>query len=73
MADLGDALRDMTARFIGPEGLGRYRTRRAEKLADMSQQPWSAFWRDLGVRFLVAAAIVGGVAITITLINLVVR
>jgi hypothetical protein len=70
VADLGGAIRDIGARFIGPEGLGRYKTIRSERLAGVSNLSWREFWRDLGFRFLIAGAIVAVVAITIALLNL---
>jgi len=70
VADLGNSIRDITSRFIGPEGLGRYKTVRSERLAGVSHLSWREFWRDLGFRFLIAGAIVAVVAVTIALINL---
>jgi len=70
VADLGNAIRDLGARFIGPEGLGRYKTVRSERLAGLSGLSWREFWRDLGFRFLIAGAIVAVVAVTIALLNL---
>lgn len=35
-----------------------YRVARAEKRAAMARLSWPEFWHDLGVRFLIAAAIV---------------
>jgi len=70
VADLGNAIRDLSARFVGPEGLGRYKTVRSDRLAGVSGLTWREFWRDLGFRFLIAGAIVAVVAVTIALLNL---
>jgi hypothetical protein len=40
-----------------------FRVRRAERMAGMAAQSWGAFWRDLGIRFLIMVAVVGLVAL----------
>lgn len=41
-----------------PRGLRRFTVKRAERHAAMAAQSWPDFFRDLGIRFAVAAAVV---------------
>jgi len=51
------------------KGPRRFRIRRAEARAGMARMSWSEFWRDLGIRFLVAGGIVVVVAALIWLVG----
>ena len=53
----GPAMRDIGRVDESPEELRRIGVRRAERSASMAAQSWPAFWRDLGVRFLIAGGI----------------
>jgi hypothetical protein len=73
MPDGSNAFRDLTARFLGARGLGRFRAARSEKLAEMATLSWRDFWRDLGFRFLIAGAVVAVVAVTVAIVRLFAR
>ncbi len=70
MADLGNGLRNLSDRFLSPRGARRYTTNRLEKRTAMARQSWPEFWRDLGMRFLVAIAAVLFVVLLIWLLGL---
>jgi hypothetical protein len=70
VADLGNGLRNVGERFLSPRAARRYTTNRLEKRAAMARQSWPEFWRDLGMRFLVAGAVVLFVLLVLWLVGL---
>ena len=71
MTSVGDRLRNIGERFLSPGAARRYTTNRLEKRAAMARQSWPEFWRDLGMRFIVAIGAVLFVVLLIWLLGLV--
>ena len=70
MAECGNGPRDIAPE---PGVLGkvkRFSTARLEKRAAMARQTWPEFWGDLGIRFLVAGAVVLFVLLVLWLLGL---
>jgi len=73
VAECGSGPRDIAPEPGVPGKAKRFSTARLEKRAVLARQSWPEFWRDLGMRFLVAGAVVLVVLLVLWLLGFFVR